>query len=351
MFQVVDEFPLYIRQRYPSAQLLSQALYSGEVIRDQYGRFYLREEIQPQPIDNPYGCAPVYMAEPTQQVAPPFVQSDILDFSFFMFENIRGYYAIAADGYVSRLINAEDVARGIGLTTQSKGRYAGENGCAGSCTTDIQSYEVIRWSTFNEYAQSSLPYIDIQRELNMFTFPINKDSYIPFELALMVAINCRSEKARQFHGFLVGRFSRELNMMIDTKYKEIKENLEKQIEEQNKVIRDQGQTIVYQEEFLNKQGLFYSTELAKKFNLTPQVFNKIFEKLGYIYKVNGQWVSKAPFDRIGMMTFVDIQTPKGIVTESLWTETGRQITFKLLTDLGIQPGIDNSLVVKQFLDK
>ena len=351
MFQVVDEFPLYIRQRYPSAQLLSQALYSGEVIRDQYGRFYLREEIQPQPIDNPYGCAPVYMADPIQQVAPPFIQSDILDFSFFMFENIRGYYAIAADGYVSRLINAEDVARGIGLTTQSKGRYAGENGCATSCTTDIQSYEVIRWSTFNEYAQSSLPYIDIQRELNMFTFPINKDSYIPFELALMVAINCRSEKARQFHGFLVGRFSREVSMMIDSKYKEIKESLEKQIEEQNKVIRDQGQTIVYQEEFLNKQGLFYSTELAKKFNLTPQVFNKIFEKLGYIYKVNGQWVSKAPFDRIGMMTFVDIQTPKGIVTESLWTETGRQITFKLLTDLGIQPGVDNSLVVKQLLDK
>ena len=184
----------------------------------------------------------------------------------------------------------------------------------------------------------------------MFTFPINKDSYIPFELALMVAINCRSEKARQFHGFLVGRFSRELNMMIDNKYREIKENLEKQIEEQNKVIREQGQTIVYQEEFLNKQGLFYSTELAKKFNLTPQVFNKIFEKLGYIYKVNGQWVAKAPFDRIGMMTFVDVQTPKGIVTESLWTETGRQITFKLLTDLGIQPGIDNSLTVKQFLN-
>lgn len=347
MFQVVDEFPLYIRQRYPSAQLLSQALYSGEVIRDQYGRFYLREEIQPQPIDNPYGCAPVYMAEPTQKVAPPFVQSNILDFSFFMFENIRGYYAIAADGYVSRLINAEDVARGIGLTTAVKHN---DRPVAGSCN-QVQYTEGIRWSTFNEYAQSSLPYIDIQRELNMFTFPINKDSYIPFELALMVAINCRSEKARQFHGFLVGRFSREVSMMIDSKYKEIKESLEKQIEEQNKVIRDQGQTIVYQEEFLNKQGLFYSTELAKKFNLTPQVFNKIFEKLGYIYKVNGQWVSKAPFDRIGMMTFVDIQTPKGIVTESLWTETGRQITFKLLTDLGIQPGVDNSLVVKQLLDK
>lgn len=348
MFQVVDEFPLYIRQRYPSAQLLSQALYSGEVIRDQYGRFYLKEEIQPQPIMyNPYGCAPVYMAEPTQQVAPPFVQSDILDFSFFMFENIRGYYAIAADGYVSRLINAEDVARGIGLTKMVHNGHPTSR----MSSEELPKVEVIRWKEFNEYAQSSLPYIDIQRELNMFTFPINKDSYIPFELALMVAINCRSEKARQFHGFLVGRFSRELNMMIDNKYKEIKESLEKQIEEQNKVIRDQGQTIVYQEEFLNKQGLFYSTELAKKFNLTPQVFNKIFEKLGYIYKVNGQWVSKAPFDRIGMMTFVDIQTPKGVVTESLWTETGRQITFKLLTDLGIQPGVDNSLVVKQFLDK
>lgn len=39
MMQVVNVVPEYIRRRYPSFQSFNQALYTGEIVRDNLGNF------------------------------------------------------------------------------------------------------------------------------------------------------------------------------------------------------------------------------------------------------------------------------------------------------------------------
>ena len=48
MYQIVDEVPAYIISKYPNYQAFQQAMYTGEIIRDQYGYLHLRQEFQPQ---------------------------------------------------------------------------------------------------------------------------------------------------------------------------------------------------------------------------------------------------------------------------------------------------------------
>ena len=48
MYQIVDEVPAYIISKYPNYQSFQQAMYTGDIIRDQYGYLHLRQEFQPQ---------------------------------------------------------------------------------------------------------------------------------------------------------------------------------------------------------------------------------------------------------------------------------------------------------------
>ena len=108
---------------------------------------------------------PLYRAEEKQTFTNEngVLTSQLLDFSFFNIEGVKGYYKIEADGYRIRLVSAEDIARGAGLVKIS----------SHNCDEKTYTNEVIQWSRFNQYATESLNYIDLSRESKYFTVPFD----------------------------------------------------------------------------------------------------------------------------------------------------------------------------------
>jgi len=83
------------------------------------------------------------------------------------------------------------------MTRSTKGRYFYETGYP---TSGITDYEVIRWDRFNHYVNMSLESFSRINPsiLPLIQLPIHAYSYIPCELALIVLMHCRSEKALRF---------------------------------------------------------------------------------------------------------------------------------------------------------
>ena len=157
--------------------------------------------------------SPIYRAEPVQQ-------SEILDFGFFNIENVRGYYKIDENGNKIRLVNAEDIARGAGLTRINKKTYAPTSRRA----NEEYEYESIRWSEINQYAQSRLPYLQQAgidpMLLQYIQFPLNKESYIPIELAVQIISCADSEQAKLFQAIISIKIAKEIDRLLDEKYSE-----------------------------------------------------------------------------------------------------------------------------------
>ena len=153
----------------------------------------------------------IYKAEPKHST----VQSDILDFSFFNIENVRGYYTIDDNGNKIRLVNAEDIARGAGIVKVDTKVFSEKS--------EKKIYTSIRWKEFNQYAQSRLPYLQKYADsiiFNYIQFPINKDSYIPMELAVQIIMCADSEKAKDFQALVSIKIAKEIDRLLDMKYME-----------------------------------------------------------------------------------------------------------------------------------
>ena len=108
---------------------------------------------------------------------------------------------------IIRLVNAEDIARGAGLTRIRKDRVH----------TSVDSPEYIHWDRVNQYAQSRLPYLQ-QAGLNPILLQyipekIDKESYIPLELAIQIISCADSDQAKLFQAIVSITVAREIDRM------------------------------------------------------------------------------------------------------------------------------------------
>ena len=162
-----------------------------------------------QPVMNSFRV-PLFVQRAIQEIQ----QTEILDFSFFNIEGVRGYYKIDENGKKIRLVNAEDIARGAGLV-RSEIKF--------SHTSVRKEYESIMWYRVNDYAQSRLPYLEEFIDptlLKYMQFPLNKDSYIPLELAVQIIICADSEQAKRFQALVSIKIASEIDKLLDEKYSE-----------------------------------------------------------------------------------------------------------------------------------
>lgn len=273
---------------------------------------------------------PLYKAEEKQtfiQNEDGVLTSQLLDFSFFNIEGVRGYYKIEADGYRTRLVNAEDIARGAGLSREKSFHTSAE----------IRTESYIQWDRFNQYAEDSMNYVNLDREKKYFNLPADKDTFIPLKLAIMVISRCASEQARKFQGIVATVIADQIDRMIDEKY--------------DKLIDDMQGTIEYQNHYLNKEGLFTTRQIAAEFNMTAQQLTKVLHTKGYIYRSNGQWIVRSFYSHLATTSSLDIETQQGIRTVTFWTEGGRLFIHTVMRSLGIYPDIDNREVIDSMIKK
>ena len=326
MLNPVNVVPEYIRQKYPSAQALDHALYNGEIIRDCYGRFHLREEFQPQiSYYNPY----YFMAKPAEE---PIMK----EFDFFNIEGVRGYYKEESDGFLIELVSAEDIARGAGLVRiETKSSH----------TSVRKEYESFLWDRFNDYAQRSLDtlqqYID-PRVMPYIKFPIDRDSYIPIELAVRVINKCNSKKAEEFQSIVAVKIANEIRNLNRQKH-------DIQMVEMQNRINDLQSRLDYHRQLVDTKTYYSTTEIAKDFCISPQLLNLVLNRLDIIYKVNNTWQVYQNLTSFGF-TENKIRNDEGsIMKENYWTSFGREFICNLLIKNGFIIGADNTQLANDLL--
>ena len=159
---------------------------------------------------------PLFVQRAIQEVQ----QSEILDFSFFNIENVRGYYKIDRDGKKIRLVNAEDIARGAGIVQHKSFPTSGEMDEFPIYATQC---EYIRWERVNEYAQSRMPYLLQYLPRSILCYipeKLDRESYIPIELAVQIIMCADSEKAKKFQALVSIKIAAEIDRRLDEKYSE-----------------------------------------------------------------------------------------------------------------------------------
>lgn len=179
-------------------------------------------------------------------------------------------------------------------------------------------------------------------EILQYIQPLDTNSYILLEVALGILNHCRNDRAVQFRGKLMTQAAIWIRDEVMAEYNIRLRELQRQIDEQCR-------TLLYQESYLNTKGLFASTILAKKYGMSAQIFHRVLQKAGYIFKHGGMYLMKTPYDRIGLMRIVDLQSPAGITTVSMWTESGRNFVHDVFLSLGIEEDKDNTKVIQEFL--
>ena len=269
---------------------------------------------------------------------------DIKDFDFFNIQGIRGYLNVEEDRLVIALVSAYDIAYACGLTKNNQVNYS-----LSDMPDKTYSYTEIRWKEFNDYALACAQALEIDPRITEYIhLPCNKDSYIPMELAVMIAMRCRSAAAVRFQQIIASRITQDIIRMSIEKYA----HLQILKDQASKELIEKYETKVeYMKKYINGTGLFTATDLAKEFGMSAYQFNKLLELYGYIYKQNGKWVINQHYAHLGVMKAHDITSKRGITkTVFYWTESGRYFVYTIFTSLGLSQLRDNRELVEYLLN-
>ena len=125
------------------------------------------------------------------------VDSSIIDkinrVPIFDIMNVKGY-CVYIEGVLRTFVFAQDIAREAGLIQINNKNYTSTSGRIET------SYVSLKWDRFNHYVNMS---IESFKRINpsilpLIQLPINSNSYMPCELALVVLMHCKSKKALDF---------------------------------------------------------------------------------------------------------------------------------------------------------
>ena len=149
----------------------------------------------------------------------------IEEFPILNIDHVSGY-GIIYQGKMFIFVFAADIAREGGLTVEHTQAYAPKNDINFSTTSGakIYTHTEIRWARFNKYLNNA---IEIAKQYNSdvlswLQLPIHPYSYIPIELAIMVIIQCKSQKARHFQWLLTDHIMPTIRDNILNNYNIIK---------------------------------------------------------------------------------------------------------------------------------
>jgi len=150
--------------------------------------------------------------------------------------NVRGY-CVYIDGILRTFIFAEDIAREGGIITPSNSSVVDSS--ENYVTGDVNyKYYTIRWDRFNHYVNLSLPAIESRcpEILHLLQLPIHRYSYIPAEVALVVLMHCKSQKALDFQVVLACKIVPEIQRYSVLTYERQITNMQNEIYELQEMI-------------------------------------------------------------------------------------------------------------------
>lgn len=133
---------------------------------------------------------------------------------------------------------------------------------------------------------------------------------------------------------------------------------QEQIEEQQKLLIAQGQTIAdqnaaiaelhertsYLDQILNSKSTVTTTQIAQDYGMSAKKFNIELRNLKIQRKVGGQWILYAPYNTMGYVhseTFIpECSTTGKVVMTTKWTQKGRLFLYETLKKKGVLPLIE-----------
>lgn len=123
--------------------------------------------------------------------------------------------------------------------------------------------------------------------------------------------------------------------------------LKQQLQELTSKFQEQE---AYHNSFINPMKVYTSTEVAKDFGLSARTLHTLLEELHIIYRINGTFELYQQYSSYGYTKSRNFKTPNGVkVTQTGWTEYGREFLYKILTENGLTVGGDNIGIVRQIL--
>lgn len=133
---------------------------------------------------------------------------------------------------------------------------------------------------------------------------------------------------------------------------------QEQIEEQQKLLIAQGQTIAdqnaaiaelhertsYLDQILQSKSTVTTTQIAQDYGMSAKKFNIELRNLKIQRKVGGQWILYAPYNTMGYVhseTFIPENSTTGkVIMISRWTQKGRLFLYEILKKNNILPLIE-----------
>ncbi len=132
---------------------------------------------------------------------------------------------------------------------------------------------------------------------------------------------------------------------------------QEQIEEQQKLLLAQGQTIAdqnmaiaelhqrtsYLDQILASKSTVTTTQIAQDYGMSAKKFNVELRSLRIQRKVGRQWILYAPYNTMGYVhsdTFIPDKTNGKVVMNTKWTQKGRLFLYETLKEKGIIPLIE-----------
>ena len=162
-------------------------------------------------------------------------------------------------------LNVEQVAIGLGFTTNVKGRS--DNSCY--ATSGItQEYEVIRWNRVNQYLQD-------------YGYPheVGRGDFIPEQMFYLLAMKAKNEKAKEFQMWIASEVLPNIRRNYKYEFDVLQEQNWSLLEELNHYKRE-----------CNTEKLTTTTVLANNFGMTAQALNSFLYYQGVIRPSGQTWV-------------------------------------------------------------
>ncbi|MDW0113813.1 phage regulatory protein/antirepressor Ant [Sporosarcina saromensis] len=176
----------------------------------------------------------------------------------------------------------------------------------------------------------------------------------------LIAMGFTGKKAMQFKLSFIRAFNEleeALKPKLPTNYKEAllqlvaAEEEKEQLQLENKILDQRVSELepkaTYVDEVLKSTDLMVTTQIAEDYGMTAIAFNKLLNKHGIQYKMNGQWLLYAEHKGLGYTKSETTKFKKKDGTEGTslltkWTQKGRLFIYQTLKMKGVLPTMEKT---------
>lgn len=207
---------------------------------------------------------------------------------------------------------------------------------------DYGFVENVDFIVLNELSQKKEGSRIVKREV--------QNHIVKLDIAKELAMVERNEKGKQIRQYFIeiekkyndpmyqmARSLQYANNIIEQNRVEISK-LKLENTEQKEIIIEQKPKVEFADNVLSSEKVVTITVIAKQYGMSAIKFNKLLNKLGIQYKVNGVWVLYSKYQDKGytkVITQIDRNGEPRELTK--WTNKGRKFIYELLRDNDIVP--------------